>query len=155
MSNEITMEDKSSNYISFDEMAVQYDETRNFDEGSLNSALDYFVSRFPPTSSPYVFEPGIGTGRIALPFARRGYKVTGVDVSEKMLEVLDRKMKETVPLLPISFCRADVRELPFTKESFDVAVIVHLFYFIRKSQLLTRDIKTFALKRVIQLKKSV
>ncbi|MCP2168588.1 class I SAM-dependent methyltransferase [Goodfellowiella coeruleoviolacea] len=38
-----------------------------------------------------VLELGVGTGRVALPLARRGVKVTGVDVSEPMLAQLREK----------------------------------------------------------------
>ncbi len=98
----------STGYLSFDEMAGQYDETRNYDEGCFSSALDYLVSRFPPDRFPSVLEPGIGTGRIAIPLAERGYQVTGVDVSKKMLAVLDRQIKQMSQPLPISFYQADV-----------------------------------------------
>ena len=38
-----------------------------------------------------VLELGIGTGRIALPLAQRGYEVHGVDSSEAMVEMLRGK----------------------------------------------------------------
>lgn len=130
----------SSAYLSFDDMASQYDNTRSFDEGCFSSALDYIVTRFPPDRFPSVFEPGIGTGRIAIPLAEHGYKVIGVDVSPKMLAVLDRQTKKMSQPFPISFCQADVQELPFPDESFNLAVVVHLFYFIRDWQRAIREI---------------
>ncbi|MDO9334610.1 MAG: class I SAM-dependent methyltransferase [Dehalococcoidales bacterium] len=130
----------STGYLSFDEMAGQYDETRNYDEGCFSSALDYLVSRFPPDRFPSVLEPGIGTGRIAIPLAERGYQVTGVDVSKKMLAVLDRQIKQMSQPLPISFYQADVQVLPFLDESFSLAMVVHLFYFIRDWQRAVREI---------------
>jgi predicted TPR repeat methyltransferase len=74
--------------LSFDNMVRLYDETRIFDEECFESALDYMVERFPPRAFPNVLEPGIGTGRIAIPLAERGYRVTGVDISEEMLAFL-------------------------------------------------------------------
>ena len=130
----------SSDYLSFDEMASQYDNTRSFDEGCFSSALDYIVTKFPPDRFPSIFEPGIGTGRIAIPLAEHGYQVTGVDVSKKMLAVLDKQTKQMSQPLPISFCQADVQELPFPDESFNFAVVVHLFYFIRDWQRAIREI---------------
>src|SRR5438477_12046769 len=38
-----------------------------------------------------VLELGIGTGRLALPLARRGVAIEGVDVSEKMVALLRAK----------------------------------------------------------------
>jgi methylase of polypeptide subunit release factors len=69
--------------LNFDSMADLYDETRAFDEGCLQSALDFLVERFPPQMFNNVLEPGIGTGRIAIPLAERGYSIIGVDVSER------------------------------------------------------------------------
>jgi 2-polyprenyl-3-methyl-5-hydroxy-6-metoxy-1,4-benzoquinol methylase len=62
-------------------MAKLYEETRNFDNSSFNSALDYLVEKYPLKVFHKLFEPGIGTGRIAIPLAERGYQVIGIDIS--------------------------------------------------------------------------
>jgi SAM-dependent methyltransferase len=49
----------------------------------------------PERASGPVLELGIGTGRIALPLAARGYDVRGVDASPAMVEVLRRKASAT------------------------------------------------------------
>jgi ubiquinone/menaquinone biosynthesis C-methylase UbiE len=121
-------------------MADRYDETRVFDEGCFYSALDYLVGGFPTVKFRKVLEPGVGTGRIAIPVAERGYRVTGVDVSEKMLAVLESHLKHINPPLPISAYKADVLELPFPDASFDMAIVVHLFYFIKDWQKAVREI---------------
>jgi ubiquinone/menaquinone biosynthesis C-methylase UbiE len=118
--------------MSFNQMGQLYDETRIFDAGCFNSALDYLVERFPPSALNKLFEPGIGTGRIAIPLAERGYQVTGVDISEEMLELLSTKLMQMKQSLPISFHTADVVRLPFPDDTFDIAVCVHLFYFVRR-----------------------
>ena len=78
--------------VSFDPMADIYDETRVFNEGCFNAALDFLTERFPPSKYNELLEPGIGTGRIGIPLAEKGYSVTGVDISEKMLKVLAEKL---------------------------------------------------------------
>ena len=118
--------------MSFNGMANLYDETRVFDKGSLDSALDFLISRFPPHTFPKLLEPGIGTGRIAIPLAERGYQITGVDVSEEMMELLKKRLSQLKLPVQVSFQKADVLDLPFRKGSFDIVVAVHLFYFIRK-----------------------
>lgn len=115
--------------LTFDSMSDLYNETRNFDEKSFDSALDFLTERFPSSLFENVFEPGIGTGRIAIPLAKRGYRITGVDISEKMLAVL--KTQLIGQSLNISFQMADITELPFDDETFDMGFVVHLFYFIR------------------------
>jgi ubiquinone/menaquinone biosynthesis C-methylase UbiE len=111
-------------------MSDLYDETRIFDQSCFDAAVNCLVDRFPPQRFNNVLYPGIGTGRIAIPLAGRGYRITGVDISERMLSLLERKLEQIQPPLPISLRKADVAELPFGTETFDMVVTVHLFYFI-------------------------
>jgi len=113
-------------------MVDLYDETRVFNVGCFNLALDFLVKRFPPQTFNRVLEPGIGTGRIAIPLAERGYRIIGVDISGKMLGLLKKQMNQLKRPLPLSFQIANVTELPFRTATFDAAVVVHLFYFIRE-----------------------
>ncbi len=73
-------------------MAHLYDETRALDSACLSQALDYLTNRFPPSAYPEVVEPGIGTGRIAIPLAERGYRLSGVDISQEMLNLLAHRL---------------------------------------------------------------
>jgi ubiquinone/menaquinone biosynthesis C-methylase UbiE len=116
--------------ISFDPIAPVYDATRITNEASFNAALDYIVERFPPEQYPKLFEPGIGTGRIAIPLAERGYNVTGADISANMLKILADKLALRKPPLPVSFIQRDITALPFPDASFDLAVAVHIFHLI-------------------------
>jgi ubiquinone/menaquinone biosynthesis C-methylase UbiE len=118
------------NSLSFDPMVRYYDETRCIDGGCLESVIKYLVKKYPPEDFKNVLEPGVGTGRIAIPLAQHGYDVHGVDISEQMLAVLDQRLKESGSGLRVSFQRADVTDLPFPDGRFDMVVVVHLFYFI-------------------------
>ncbi|MBN1812864.1 MAG: class I SAM-dependent methyltransferase [Anaerolineae bacterium] len=111
--------------LSFDSMVALYDETRTFDQGCFDAALDFLVERLPPRHFHSVFEPGIGTGRIAIPLAERGYRVTGVDISREMLALLRGQPAR------MAAQQADTTRLPFVDAAFDAAIVVHLFYFIR------------------------
>lgn len=118
------------NSVSFDSMVELYDETRVFDRGRFDSAVDFLVERFPPRSFRDVFESGIGTGRIALPLAERGYRVTGVDLSKGMLVFLRKRLARS-GRPPRVFCqRANATRLPFRDAVFDMGLAVHLFYFV-------------------------
>jgi len=111
--------------LSFDSMVALYDETRTIDQHCFDAALDFLVERFPPRRFRSVFEPGVGTGRVAIPLAGRGYRVTGVDISREMLAFL--RERQTGIAAP----QADTTRLPFADAAFDAAIAVHLFYFIR------------------------
>ncbi len=111
-------------------MARLYEETRVVNENALSSALDFLAARFPSERYANVFYPGIGTGRIAIPLARRGYRITGVDISEEMLSILKMKMAKAEQTLPISVAKADILRMPPYPDAFDMAFAVHFFYFI-------------------------
>jgi SAM-dependent methyltransferase len=64
--------------------------------------LPFWLSLAEREGSPIV-EWGAGTGRIAIPLARAGFDVTGVELSERMVEV-GRKKGETV-----EWVRGDMR----------------------------------------------
>ena len=116
--------------LSFDRMVELYDKTRTFDGDCFNAALDYLVERFPPADYLNVYEPGIGSGRIAIPLAKRGYRVTGGDISENMLAVLENRLAGCEPRPDITYLAADTTDLPFPDSAFDMMVVVHHFYFI-------------------------
>ena len=126
--------------MSFDRMVKLYEETRVFDRGVFNSALDFLVEKCPPKSFSKLFEPGIGNGRIAIPLAERRYQVTGVDISQEMLDYLGSRLRVRKDILPIIYQRADVTELPFPDKSLDIVIAVHLFYFIKDWKLAVCEI---------------
>jgi SAM-dependent methyltransferase len=116
--------------LSFDPMVALYDETRAFDERCFAAALDFIVARFPPRRFRRLFEPGIGTGRIAVPLAERGYQVTGVDISAPMLALLGQRLRRSPRRQAVWYQRADATLLPYRHGAFDMGIVVHLFYFI-------------------------
>ncbi|HET6494804.1 MAG TPA: class I SAM-dependent methyltransferase [Thermoleophilia bacterium] len=63
----------------------------------------------------HVLELGCGTGRVLLPLAREGYSVTGVDLSESMLDVCRAKLRLEPPAV-----RERVRLLAADMTSFEL-----------------------------------
>ncbi len=116
--------------LSFDGLTAHYDQTRTFDPICFRQAMDWLAERFPPSQFPSVLEPGIGTGRIALPLVERGYQVTGLDISEEMLRACAAQSKVSGVSDTLHCLRADAVCLPLCTMSFDLCVAVHLFYFI-------------------------
>ena len=66
-----------------------------------------------------ILDVATGTGRQAFAFAKRGYDVTGIDLSEGMLKVASKKNKYG----NLKFEVADAADLPFEDESFDVSCV--------------------------------
>jgi 16S rRNA A1518/A1519 N6-dimethyltransferase RsmA/KsgA/DIM1 with predicted DNA glycosylase/AP lyase activity len=79
----------SENY--FDErMAERFDEryAHLFEHAVIDPIVDFLCERAHEGSA---LELGIGTGRIALPLARRGVRVQGIELSEAMVARLRAK----------------------------------------------------------------
>ena len=77
------------NYFGED-VAKRYDdaESEMLDPAVIDATVDFLVEL---AGHGAALELGIGTGRIALPLARRGVRVQGIDLSEAMLAVLRAK----------------------------------------------------------------
>jgi SAM-dependent methyltransferase len=71
-------------------VAERYDETSvdMFDPAVVGATVD-FLADLAGTGA--ALELGIGTGRIALPLAQRGVRVSGIDLSEAMVAKLNEK----------------------------------------------------------------
>ncbi len=72
------------------EIAARYDDSARemFSQDMVEPVVDFLLER---SGGGRALEFGIGTGRIALPLARRGIEVSGVDVSGPMLDELAKK----------------------------------------------------------------
>lgn len=72
------------------EIAARYDDSARemFGPDMVGPVVDFLLERL---GGGRALEFGIGTGRIALPLARRGIEVFGVDVSRPMLDELAKK----------------------------------------------------------------
>jgi len=65
-----------------------------------------------------------GTGDIALELARKGAEVTGLDFSERMLEIAHaRQSKGSVVSARMHFLRGDAQSIPFPDGTFDIVTI--------------------------------
>ena len=119
----------SSNEGLFDRLAREYDTTRGVPpDHALEQIADSILDITAATPDTAFLEPGIGTGRVAVPVARRGYSYTGVDVSWNMMEELRRKLGKTGTRLNLA--QGDAAALPFRDASFDVVLTAQLLYLI-------------------------
>jgi SAM-dependent methyltransferase len=69
-----------------------------------------------------IVDVGVGTGRASLPLARDGYDVTGIDVSQAMLEQCKHEAGET----KIELLQGDLTALPVADETFDSLVSLNV-----------------------------
>ncbi len=68
-----------------------------------------------------IIDIGCGTGRHSIELSKRGYSMTGIDLSESLLEKAREKAGKSN--VQIDFLKHDARNLPFDKQ-FDVAIMM-------------------------------
>jgi len=103
----------------FDNYGLQYDK-ENFVHGTLGEC-DFIENEIEFNKQSRILDIGCGTGRHSIELTKRGYKVTGVDLSDSQLE--RAKAKATEQNLRINFQKHDARNLPFSQE-FDLALMI-------------------------------
>ncbi|MBW4462459.1 MAG: class I SAM-dependent methyltransferase [Nodosilinea sp. WJT8-NPBG4] len=114
--------------ISFDRAADFYDNTRTL-APEVSERLTAEILRLGrATPDTTFFEPGIGTGRIALPIVERGYAYTGVEISEAMMDRLRQKLEGKAHQLTL--INADATALPLDDNAFDVVIAPHILHLI-------------------------
>jgi ubiquinone/menaquinone biosynthesis C-methylase UbiE len=105
----------------FDRMADTYDAWYETPLGRTVEALEkeLFFRLMRPVSGARVLDAGCGTGRLTAELARKGFMVTGVDISPAML----KKARDRTRLLRnVTLLHADVEKLPFPDAAFDLVV---------------------------------
>lgn len=99
----------------FKRWAPVYDSVEIFISGVRNKVVNFANAK----SSSKILDVATGTGRQAQAFARNGYDVVGVDLSEDMLRVANKHNKNK----RLEFKIADATNLPFENDWFDVSCI--------------------------------
>ncbi len=64
-----------------------------------------------------------GTGDVALALGRGGLEVAGLDFSEPMLAVANRRLNAGLPDARVRFLKGDAQRIPFPDGSFDIVTI--------------------------------
>lgn len=128
--------------------ATQEDEDQDEDEFGLGSGDDYdhfafyydleyqnYDNDWPfyrelgrrAGANPRVLELACGSGRVALTLAKEGFRLTGLDLSAKMLEIAQQKAGKLAPEVQqrLRFVEGDIRKLDETlgAEEFDLIFI--------------------------------
>ena len=81
------------------------------------------------TTQGNILEIGAATGRYTLGLAKRGYRVTAVDMSENLLEIARKRIQEEGVEEQVSLIHADARDLKgITKKDFDAVLLMGPLY---------------------------
>ena len=81
--------------------------------------IDLVLTRYSSKSAKSILEIGCGTGGHAIPLSRRGYRMTGIDLSEDMISM--GKSKAISENLNVELLNGDVRDFQINKK-FDACI---------------------------------
>ncbi|MBN1296075.1 methyltransferase domain-containing protein [bacterium] len=107
--------------------------TRGFDSARFNGTVGRFfqqhqerfiLDHLGDVTGMRILDLGAGTGRLSLPMARHGARVTAADASDKMLAIL--REKAWLQGLPVTASRIDAHALPFPDTAFEAAVSLRM-----------------------------
>lgn len=120
--------------------ALDYDRWYHTSTGSFIDRVesDLAFSLCPPRGGEWALDAGCGTGNFSLKLARRGCRVTGVDISSDMLaRAQDKAIKEGLALRLI---RADIANLPLPDDTYDSVYSMTAVEFVPDLQRVQREL---------------
>ena len=107
----------------FDQISTVYDATRDpLDAGTVDAMASHLKER----GIRSILEVGVGTGRVSLPLLARGFEMTGVDASRRMLSFARSKGLHRL-------IRGDAFRLPFADGTFDTTLFVHVLHLLERT----------------------
>lgn len=107
----------------YEELFTNYARTYDnevYVHGTLGEA-DFIENEIEHNKKKAILDIGCGTGRHAIELARRGYTVTGIDLSEAQLA--RAREKAAAAKVNVEFIQKDARDFKFT-EGFDLAIML-------------------------------
>ena len=103
----------------FENYGQKYD-SECFTQGTIGEC-DFLEKEINFNKELMIIDIGCGTGRHSIELSKRGYSITGIDLSESLLQKAREKALQNG--LHINFLRHDARNMPF-EDQFDVAIMM-------------------------------
>lgn len=95
-------------------------ENESFAQGTIGEC-DFIEKEINFNKNLKILDIGCGTGRHSIELSKRGYNITGIDLSDSLLAKAKEKAKKNG--LNITFQKYDARSLPFSDE-FEVVIML-------------------------------
>jgi len=121
----------------FDLLADKYESWYESAKGRMYDRLEKrAISRYlsPSAKGKKLLEIGCGTGHWSRFFSEYGFEVTGVDISERMIDIAKGRNISNA-----SFQLADGHSLPFADETFDVTAAFTTLEFVRDAEMVVQE----------------
>ncbi len=108
------------------------------------TTMRYIEECLEGISDPDILEVGAGTGRYSVTLAKKGFKVTAVELVEHNLEILRSKLDGTEPVTAVQGNALDLSA--FADDSFDLTMLLGPMY-----HLYTKEEKLRALSEAVRV----
>jgi len=129
-------ESKASRF-DFDRITGSYDSWYADRRGAMYDRLEKkLIANFLPTETEgkRLLEIGCGTGHWSRFFSQCGFEVTGLDISERMVNTA---LQKGIP--NVSFYVADGHLLPFQDSTFDLTAAITTLEFVRDAEVVLQE----------------
>jgi ubiquinone/menaquinone biosynthesis C-methylase UbiE len=137
VNNNLQMAIEKSSRFDFDFLTNEYDSWYESAKGRMYDRLEkkaFGRYLMPSDRGKKLLEVGCGTGHWSRFFSEYGFEVTGVDISERMIDTAKSK---NIP--NASFHLADGHSLPFADGTFDVAAAITTLEFVHDAKAVVRE----------------
>jgi len=115
-------------------MAGNYDYFSRF----IESSAAEFLARLPLRAGDRLLDVACGSGQLALLAAKKGAKVTGVDIATNAIEAA--RGRAASDGLDATFDEGDAEELPYRDESFDLVATIYGAMFAPRPDRVAREL---------------
>lgn len=133
----LQINDPKASRFDFDLVANSYDSWYTSRRGAMYDHLEKkLIAKFLPAKAKgqKLLDVGCGTGHWTRIFSEYGFEVTGVDISERMINTA---LQKGIP--NVSFHIADGHLLPFADDSFDLTAAITALEFVRDTEAVLQE----------------
>jgi ubiquinone/menaquinone biosynthesis C-methylase UbiE len=125
------MKDMNNRSGVFDWIAPIYGLFYNYQTRHYKKILDIALNKMDFSEYKCIIDVGCGTGALCSLFDQMGFKVTGVDPSQKMLRIAINKQNNKT----IEFIKANVLgKMPFEDKSFDISISAYVAHGLNQDE---------------------
>jgi SAM-dependent methyltransferase len=105
---------------------------------TISAGAEAFIDRLNIPAGAHVLDIACGTGNLAIPAARKGAIVTGVDIATNLL--VQARERAAAEGLTVTFDEGDAEQLPYADASFDIVVTMFGAMFAPRPELVAAEL---------------